>query len=87
MEIKVRDTCPKCSGTGRVMTDADAAKRARAHNESAALCHYPNYLGPADFFGCDKCAGSGKQERWMPVSELTPNVEVRGGPSGTSARL
>ncbi len=75
VDIKVRETCQHCNGTGKGMTDAEAVERAVSHNRAASQCHTPNYLTAADFVGCSKCNGKGKRERWMPVEEvltLTP---------------
>lgn len=70
MEVKVRDICPGCEGTGRAMTDAEAEQKAITHNRAARQCHIPNFLRASDFIDCKKCRGSGKLEQWISVEDL-----------------
>ena len=73
VEIKVRDTCEKCGGTGKAMTEEEAWEAASRHNERARQCHAPNILRAEHFLKCAECGGIGKAERWMLVADLMPN--------------
>lgn len=71
MEIKVRTTCPHCNGSGRAMSDEEAAEAARKHNRAASCCSMsPNYLQASDFSKCSHCGGVGKMEKWVPLAEI-----------------
>lgn len=89
MEIKVRDTCEKCDGTGKAMTEYEAWEAASRHNERARMCSAPNFLSAKHFSKCAECDGVGKVERWIPVTDLMPTQKVSRlrGFSRRSARL
>lgn len=70
MEVRVRETCQACGGTGKSMPTAEAVLRAEMHNERARMLHSPAYLSMTDFIRCNKCDSTGKTERWAPVAEV-----------------
>ena len=71
MEVKIRDTCPKCDGTGKAMTKIEARDAAYRQNQAASRCNMGgNYMSVEDFINCKLCNGKGKAERWVSVTEL-----------------
>lgn len=70
MEIRVRDTCNTCNGTGIVMDKEQAMLEAKLHNARARQCNTPNFLNYEDFMNCTICKGTGLKEGWVSLPEL-----------------
>lgn len=70
MEFLIRDTCRKCGGSGRGMTDRAARAAAVQHNEAARRCNNPNYLSAEYFAKCRECGGAGKKESWIDLHDF-----------------